>query len=99
MTVTLLPLVEAVSPSPTKSILLNSVVKLLPSSFTVILAGTFDNPLPSPLKVVASTRPKEPVEDIEPLTPPPTSLIKLPLNTNILNITIMANNMPFIGRG
>ena len=24
---------------------------------------------------------------------------KLPLNTNILNTTIMANNMPFVGRG
>ena len=26
-------------------------------------------------------------------------LVKLPLDTNILNMTIMASNMPFIGRG
>ena len=27
------------------------------------------------------------------------TIFKLPLDTNILNLTIMANKMPFIGRG
>ena len=27
------------------------------------------------------------------------SICKMPLNTNVLNMTIMANDMPFVGRG
>ena len=41
----------------------------------------------------------EPVIDVKDVAKTVMHMIKLPLNTNILNITIMANNMPFIGRG
>ena len=54
--VTLLPLVVAVTPLPTKSILVAAVVRLLPSSFIVIELPTPVNELPSPSN--------------EPLTPP-----------------------------
>ena len=27
------------------------------------------------------------------------TIVNLPLDTNILNLTIMANKMPFVGRG
>ena len=68
VTVISLPLVVAVRPSPTKSILLTSVVKFVPSSFTVILAATLDSPLPSP-----TTKPNEPVDVDEPLIAPENS--------------------------
>ena len=41
----------------------------------------------------------EPVIDVKDVAKTVMHMIKLPLNTNILNTTIMANNMPFIGRG
>ena len=68
VTVTSLPLVVAVRPSPTKSMLLTSVVKFVPSSFTVILAATLDSPLPAP-----TTKPNEPVDVYEPLIAPENS--------------------------
>ena len=65
--VTLLPLVVAVTPLPTKSILVAAVVRLLPSSFIVIELPTPVNPLPSPSN--------------EPLTPPAVSYTHLTLPT------------------
>ena len=84
VTVTSLPSVEATTLSPTKFTLLTSVVKLLPSSFTVILAAMFDKPLPSPLNFVASTLPKEPVETPEPLTS-----VTVPSLNSVMSVAIL----------
>ena len=65
VTVTSLPLVVAVNPSPTKSILLTAVVRLVPSSLIVTLAATLLKPLPSP-----SNLPKDAVDVAEALTLP-----------------------------
>ena len=42
---------------------------------------------------------KEPVFDPIYVAEAVVNIFKLPLNTNILNMTIMANKMPFVGRG
>ena len=42
---------------------------------------------------------KEPTFDPEHIADAVLHLVGLPLDTNILNMTIMASNMPFIGRG
>ncbi|MAH89110.1 MAG: 3-oxoacyl-ACP reductase [Pelagibacterales bacterium] len=42
---------------------------------------------------------KEPTIDVEDVVKAVLTIFKLPLDTNILNLTIMANKMPFIGRG
>ena len=41
----------------------------------------------------------EPVFDANYIADAISSICKMPLNTNVLNITIMANEMPFVGRG
>ena len=41
----------------------------------------------------------EPVMNVEDVANTIIHIFKLPLNTNILSTTIMANDMPFIGRG
>ena len=42
---------------------------------------------------------KEPVFDPIYVAEAVLNISKLPLDTNILNMTIMANKMPFVGRG
>ena len=42
---------------------------------------------------------KEPVFDATYIADAISSICKMPLNTNVLNMTIMANEMPFVGRG
>ena len=42
---------------------------------------------------------KEPVFDANYIADAVSSICKMPLNTNVLNMTIMANEMPFVGRG
>ena len=42
---------------------------------------------------------KEPTFNPEHVADAVLHLVRLPLDTNILNMTIMASNMPFIGRG
>ena len=42
---------------------------------------------------------REPTFDTEHIADAVLHLVNLPLDTNILNMTIMASNMPFIGRG
>ena len=41
----------------------------------------------------------EPVFDANYIADAISSICKMPLNTNVLNMTIMANDMPFVGRG
>ena len=41
----------------------------------------------------------EPVIDVKDVANAIIHIFKLPLNTNILSTTIMANDMPFVGRG
>ena len=41
----------------------------------------------------------EPVFDANYIADAISSICKMPLNTNVLNMTIMANEMPFVGRG
>ena len=41
----------------------------------------------------------EPVSDANYIADAISSICKMPLNTNVLNMTIMANDMPFVGRG
>ena len=41
----------------------------------------------------------EPVFDANFIADAISSICKMPLNTNVLNMTIMANDMPFVGRG
>ena len=41
----------------------------------------------------------EPVMDVKDVANTVIHIFKLPLNTNILSTTIMANDMPFVGRG
>ncbi len=41
----------------------------------------------------------EPVFDANFIADAISSICKMPLNTNVLNMTIMANEMPFVGRG
>ena len=41
----------------------------------------------------------EPVFDANYIAEVISSICKMPLNTNVLNMTIMANDMPFVGRG
>ena len=41
----------------------------------------------------------EPVFDANNIADAISSICKMPLNTNVLNMTIMANDMPFVGRG
>ena len=42
---------------------------------------------------------KEPTINVEDVAKVIINILKLPLDTNILNLTILANKMPFIGRG
>ena len=42
---------------------------------------------------------KEPVFNAKYVAEAVSQISKLPLDTNVLNMTIMANNMPFVGRG
>ena len=42
---------------------------------------------------------KEDTMNVEDVAKTVINILKLPLNTNILNLTILANKMPFIGRG
>jgi len=41
----------------------------------------------------------EPVMDVDQVGDAVVTMANLPLETNILNMTIMATNMPFVGRG
>ena len=41
----------------------------------------------------------EPVFDANYIADAISSICKMPLNANVLNMTIMANDMPFVGRG
>ena len=41
----------------------------------------------------------EPIMDVKDVANTIIHIFKLPLNTNILSTTIMANDMPFVGRG
>ena len=41
----------------------------------------------------------EPVFDANYIADAISSICEMPLNTNVLNMTIMANEMPFVGRG
>ena len=42
---------------------------------------------------------KEATMNVEDVAKSVITIFNLPLDTNILNLTIMANKMPFIGRG
>ena len=42
---------------------------------------------------------KEATIDVDDVAKTVVNIIKLPLDTNILNLTLLANKMPFVGRG
>ena len=42
---------------------------------------------------------KEATMDVEDVADTIVNVFKLPLSTNVLNLTIMANKMPYVGRG
>ena len=56
-------------------------------------------PMPRGVPQASGERVPEPVMDVEHVARAVLQMTSLPLDTNVLFMTIMANRMPFVGRG